>query len=326
MDKKIGECRPYFLRKGGLHPSKKHAIMRCMAKKKKPSIIPEGVGEVALFKNKKIRKVLHNNEWWFSITDILEGITGTERPRQYWTDLKKKLRDEGYTELYDFIVQLKMKSPDGKMRETDSANTETLFRIIQSVPSPRAQPFKRWLARVGYERIEEFQNPEIGMKRAVATYKVKGYSDDWITARIRTMSSRKNLTDEWQKRGVQIGKEYAILTDEISSKTFDLTTKGHKQLKKLSSRHNLRDNMTDMELVLTMLGETSTAQFAKKLNAQGFFQNKQTATRGGKIAGAARRNVERQLGEKVVSSKNYLPEKKTPQLKQPRGRKPKKSL
>lgn len=270
-------------------------------------LIGEGESQLALFKGKAIRQVFHDDEWFFSIVDTISAITETDRARQYWSDLKTQLAEkEGYSELYEEIVQLKMPSSDGKMYKTDCVNTETLFRIIQSVPSPKAEPFKKWLAKIAYERIQEFQNPEIAIKRALLIYKVKGYNDEWINARVQTIVSRKELTREWQQRGIIEGIEYAMLTDTISKGTFGLKIKDHKELKGLVKSHNLRDHMTPLELALTMLGETTTAELARNTDAHGFRDNEKAADTGGKIAGETRKNIEKQLGKKVVTSKNFL--------------------
>jgi hypothetical protein len=268
-------------------------------------IIPEGASQIALFKDKEIRQVFHDNEWWFSVIDVIEALTGTERPRKYWADLKSKITSEDGGQLSDKIGQLKLEAADGKMYTSDVATPETLFRIIQSIPSPKAEPFKRWLAKVGYERIKEYQNPEIAIKRAMLNYRIKGYSDEWIDARVRTIISRKELTQEWQDRGVE-GKKYGVLTDTISEETFGVKTREHKDVKSLTPTHNLRDHMTDFELILTMLGEKSTTAIAKKHDAQGFKQNLSAARAGGSIAGSARKDLEEKLGESVVSKQNYL--------------------
>lgn len=278
-------------------------------------LIGEGESQLALFKGKSIRQIFHDDEWFFSIVDTIAAITETDRPRQYWSDLKKHLAEtEGFIELYDEIVQLKMLAADGKMRETDVVNTETLFRVIQSVPSPKAEPFKKWLAKIAYERIQEYQNPEIAIKRALLIYKVKGYTDEWINARVQTIVSRKELTREWQQRGVSEGLEYAMLTDTISKGTFGIKTKDHKELKGLVKSHNLRDHMTPLELALTMLGETTTAELARSSDAQGFRDNERAADKGGKIAGETRKNIEKQLGKKVVTSSNFLSNEKQGKL------------
>ena len=262
---------------------------------------------LAVFKGKKIRRILHQKEWWFSIVDVVEALTDSSIPRRYWTDLKRKLtEEEGYFQLYEKIVQLKLESSDGKKYETDCATAETLFRIIQSVPSPKAEPFKRWLARVGYERVQEIENPELASKRARALYAAKGYPDAWIEKRLRSIAIREELTDEWQKRGVQEQREYEILTAEIAKAAFDVTPSQHKKLKGLKSQ-NLRDHMTDLELIFSMLGEASTTEIARNRDARGFSENKHAAKAGGKIAGDARGQLEKQTGKRVVSRKNYLP-------------------
>ena len=268
-------------------------------------------GEMGIneFKGKPIRKVFEEGEWFFSISDVVGAIVETDRPSKYWSDLKRKLTKEGSGQLSENIGQLKMTGPGGKEYPTDAANAETMFRIIQSIESPRAELFKRWLAKVAFERIQEFQNPELGIQRAILDYQIQGHSDDWIKARIRTVLSRKELTSEWASRGVAEGKEYAVLTNVISQETFNIAIKTHKEVKSLAKGHNLRDHMTDMELVLTMLGETSTAELARARDSQGFSENKETAHAGGKIAGDARENFERQLGRPVVSSSNFLPER-----------------
>ena len=261
--------------------------------------------KIAVFKGKQVRKTIHNNEWWFSITDVVEALTGTERPRKYWNDLKKKLIKEGYAEVSEKIGQLKLTAPDGKWRETDCANTETLFRIIQTVPSPKAEPFKRWLARVGYERIQEIEDPELAMKRMRAIYKAKGYSDDWIEKRVRGIAIREELTDEWNKRGMKNQNEYAILTAEISKAAFGMTPSEYRKHKGLE-RENLLDHMNDLELIFSMLGEASTTKIARARDAQGFEPNKRSAIDGGSVAGNARKELEHKSGEKVISRENYL--------------------
>ena len=214
---------------------------------------------VAVFEGKHIRKIMHLDEWWFSIIDIIEVLTGNDRPRKYWNDLKKKLTLEGYVEVSEKIGQLKMMAPDGKMRLTDCASTETMFRIIQSTPSPKVEPFKQWLARVGYERLEEIENPELSMERMQALYEKKGYPKEWIDKRMRGIAVRQDLTDEWKSRGAKTSLEYAILTNEIMQGAFDLKVDEYKQVKGLA-RENLRDHMTDIELILTMLGEATTTK------------------------------------------------------------------
>lgn len=261
--------------------------------------------KIALFKGKEVRKIIHNDEWWFSIIDIVGVLSESDRPRKYWSDLKKKLEKEGYIEVSDKIGQLKMESPDGKLRETDAANTETIFRIIQAIPSPKAEPFKRWLAKVGYERVQEIENPELATKRTRALYKAKGYSDEWIEKRMRGIAIREELTDEWDKRGVKTDKEYSILTAEISKATFGMTPSEYKELKGLK-RQNLRDHMNDLELIFSMLGEASTTEITRNIDVQGFDQSKIAAQKGGQIAGDARKKLEIESGKKVSTKDNYL--------------------
>ena len=261
--------------------------------------------KIAIFRKKEIRRTIYNNEWWFSVIDIIEALTDSNRPRKYWSDLKRKLIDEGYNEVSDNIGQLKILASDGKKRETDCANTETIFRIIQSIPSPKAEPFKRWLARVGYERVQEIEDPELATKRTRALYKAKGYSEDWIEKRMRGIAIRETLTNEWQKRGVKEQIEYAILTAEISKATFGMTPSEYKKFKSLK-RENLRDHMDDLELIFNMLGEASTTEIAKNKNTQGFDENKQAAQSGGSVAGTAREDLEKKSGKKVSSKNNYL--------------------
>lgn len=260
---------------------------------------------IALFKGKGVRRVIFKKEWWFSIVDVIEILTGTERPRKYWGDLKKKLITEGYAEVSEKIGQLKLMANDGKYYETDCADTETMFRIIQSIPSLNAEPFKRWLAKVGYERIQEIENPELATKRTRALYKLKGYSEDWIEKRMRGIAIREELTEEWKKRGVQEDIEFAILTAEISKATFGMTPSQYKKFKGLK-REDLRDHMDDLELIFSMLGEASTTKIARSKNTKGFIENKIAAQKGGKIAGDARQKLELESGSKVVSKDNYL--------------------
>ena len=263
--------------------------------------------KMAIFKGKQVRRIIHNNEWWFSIIDVIEVLTGTERSRKYWSDLKQKLVKEGYVEVSEKIGQLKLQSPDGKMRETDCANTEGIFRLIQSIPSPKAEPFKRWLAKVGYERIQEIENPELATQRTRVLYKLKGYSDDWIEKRMRGIAIREELTDEWKKRGAQERKDYEILTGEISKAAFGVTPGEYKKLKGLK-RENLRDHMDDFELIFTMLGERSTTEIHRTENSKGVKKLKNDAKEGGTIAGDARKALERKLKRPVTSGRNYLKE------------------
>ena len=262
-------------------------------------------GSIQLFENQKIRTAwdAEKEEWYFSIIDVISVLTDTANPRRYWSDLKRKLKIEGAVEVYEKIVQLKLLSPDGKKRLTDVANTEQLLRIIQSIPSPKAEPFKAWLAMVGKERIEETIDPEQAIDRALDTYLKKGYSEEWIHQRLLAIRIRNELTDEWKKRGVQKGKEYAILTDEISRAWSGMTTGQYKRMKGLT-KENLRDNMTDLELVLTMLAEASTTDISKTAKPQTFEENKQVAKRGGKVAGIARQALEAETGKLVITEKN----------------------
>lgn len=262
-------------------------------------------GSIQLFEDQKIRTAwdAEKEEWYFSIIDVISVLTGTANPRRYWSDLKRKLKAEGANELYEKIVQLKMLSSDGKRYKTDVANTEQLLRIIQSIPSPKAEPFKAWLAMMGKERIEETIDPEQAIDRALDTYLKKGYSEEWIHQRLLAIRIRNELTDEWKKRGVQKGKEYAILTDEISRAWSGMTTGQYKRLKGLT-KENLRDNMTDLELVLTMLAEASTTDISKTAKPQTFEENKQVAKRGGKVAGIARQALEAETGKPVITEKN----------------------
>lgn len=260
--------------------------------------------KIALFQDKKIRKTMFNDEWWFSISDVCFVLTESLDARAYWRKLKQRLIEEG-SEVVTNCHGLKLEATDGKKYETDCSNTEGIFRIIQSIPSPKAEPFKRWLAKVGYERIQEIEDPELATKRAKAIYKAKGYPDNWIEKRIRGIAIREELTDEWQKRGIKQAKEFAILTSEISKATFGMTPSEYKKYKELK-RENLRDHMTDLELIFSMLGEASTTEIARSKDAQGFPQNEKAAKKGGKIAGDARKNLEIETGKKVSTRKNYL--------------------
>ena len=259
---------------------------------------------MVVFQEKSIRRILHNNEWWFSIADVCSVLTESADSGAYWRKLKQRLREEG-SEVVTFCHGLKLPAPDGKQRETDCANTEGVFRIIQSIPSPKAEPFKRWLAKVGYERVQEIEDPELATKRTKALYRAKGYSDDWIEKRMRGITIRAELTDEWKKRQVGRDREYAILTAEISKATFGLTPSEYKELKGLE-RENLRDHMNDLELIFSMLGEAATTEITKTKDAQGFDENRTAARKGGKIAGHARENLEKETKRMVVSKENYL--------------------
>jgi len=260
--------------------------------------------KLAVFEGKRIRKSIHDNEWWFSIIDVIEVLVGSDRPRKYWNDLKSKLISEGYFEVSEKIGQLKMVAPDGKMRLTDCANTETMFRIIQSIPSPRVEPFKRWLAKVGKERIDEIGDPQLAMERMKELYEKKGYPKDWIDKRTRGIAVRQDLTDEWKNRGANSNKEYAILTNEIMQGTFELKVDDYKKFKGLE-RENLRDHMNDIELILTMLAEATTTKLTRDRDSKGFTPLKKDARDGGAVAGRTRKDIEKRSGKKVVSNENF---------------------
>ncbi len=257
---------------------------------------------IKLFEQKQIRSLWdeENEKWYFSIVDVIEVLTESERPRKYWSDLKSKLKKEG-SELSEKIGQLKLKANDGKFYITDVADTEQLFRLIQSVPSPKAEPFKMWLAKTGSERMDEIEDPEIGIDRLMETYLKKGYSKEWINQRLKSIEVRKDLTDEWDERGVKKGKEYAILTDEITRAWSGFTVKKYKNLKGLK-KENLRDNMTNLELVLNMLAEATTTELSKEKKPKNFYENRKIAKQGGTIAGNTRREIEAKTGKKVVTN------------------------
>lgn len=259
---------------------------------------------IKLFESKKIRSSWDNEQekWYFSIVDIIEILTDSPRPRKYWSALKTKLKNEG-SELSQNMGQLKMMAEDGKMRETDVADTEQLFRLIQSIPSPKAEPFKQWLAKIGYERIEESQDPEKSIDRAMENYLKLGYSASWINQRLKSIEVRKELTDEWENRGVKKGQEFASLTDIITQAWSGNTVKEYKDLKGLK-KENLRDNMTNLELVLNMLAEATTTEISKENNPVTFADNKKIAKKGGEIAGNTRKQIEEQTGKKIVSAQN----------------------
>lgn len=260
--------------------------------------------KIALFKGKKIRKTIYKNEWWFSVVDICEALTDSTDAGAYWRKLKQRLKEEK-SEVVTFCHGLKLAAADGKKYETDCANTEGIFRIIQSIPSPKAEPFKRWLAKVGYERVQEIENPELATKRTRTLYKLKGYSDDWIEKRMRGIAIREELTDEWQKRGAKEQKDYEILTAEISKATFGMTPKDYKKFKRLK-RENLRDHMDDFELIFTMLGERSTTEIHRNEDSKGMIKLKEDAEIGGKIAGNAKKELEKKLGRSITTKENYL--------------------
>ena len=260
---------------------------------------------ITAFEDKKIRKVWDDKseKWWFSLVDIVGVLSGSDRPRKYWDDLKRKLHDEG-SQLSEKIGQLKMEAADGKYYLTDTADTETLFRLIQSIPSPKAEPFKLWLARVGYERVEETNDPELAINRALRTYLKKGYSLSWINQRLKSIEIRKDLTDEWDKRGVKKGLEYAILTDDITFAWAGITTKQYKEFKELK-KENLRDNMTNLELVLNMLAEASTTEISKKEEPKNLDESRKVAKKGGGVAGVARKKLEEETGRSVISKNKH---------------------
>ena len=265
--------------------------------------------KIALFKGRKVRKTLYENEWWFSIIDVISVLTDSTQPSKYWTAMKARVQDESEFQLSTICRQLKLLAEDGKMRQTDCADIEGMFRIIQSIPSPKAEPFKRWLAKVGFERVQEIENPELATKRTRILYKLKGYPDSWIEKRMRGIAIREELTDEWQKRGAQEDRDYEILTAEISKAAFGITPSEYKKVKGLQ-RENLRDHMDDFELIFTMLGERSTTEIHRTENSSGVPKLKSDARRGGKIAGGARKELEKEIKRSVVSEKNYLPHKK----------------
>jgi hypothetical protein len=264
---------------------------------------------IDVFKGREVRRTLNNDEWWFSVVDVCGVLTDSADAGAYWRKLKQRLKKEG-SEVVTNCHGLKLEAADGKRYLTDCANTETMFRIIQTIPSPKAEPFKRWLAKVGYERVQEIEDPELGTARTRELYRAKGYSEAWIEKRMRGIAVRAELTEEWKNREVGDSREYAILTAEISKATFGLTPSEYKELKQLE-RENLRDHMTDLELIFSMLGEASTTEITRSQDAQGFDENRTAAGKGGKIAGEAREKLELESGRKVVSADNYLdaPEK-----------------
>ncbi len=261
--------------------------------------------KIALFKGTQIRKTLYSGEWWFSVVDVIEALTDSAKPSVYWSAMKARVNDEDEIQLSTICKQLKLEASDGKKYETDCANTEGIFRIIQSVPSPKAEPFKRWLAKVGYERVQEIENPELATKRTRMLYKLKGYGDDWIEKRLRGIAIREELTDEWKNRGAKDQKDYEILTAEISQATFGVTPGEYKKLKGLK-RENLRDHMDDFELIFNMLGERATTEIHRTENSKGVSKLKADAKAGGDIAGGARKKLEKRLGRSIVSKKNFL--------------------
>ena len=264
---------------------------------------PNPETRIALFQHKEIRRAIHNNEWWFVIADVVAALTNSVDPQGYLKDMRR--RDPELSKGWGQIATPLSIATAGGHQTLNCANTEGLFRIIQSLPSPKAEPFKRWLAKVGYERIQEIEDPELATKRTRALYKAKGYSDDWIEKRMRSIAIRDELTEEWKKRGVREQREYAILTAEISQATFGLTPSQYAEFKRLK-RENLRDHMSDLELIFSMLGEAATTEITRTRDTQGFPENKHAAHAGGTVAGNARRELEKKSGRKVVTSDNYL--------------------
>ncbi|MDR1010706.1 MAG: Bro-N domain-containing protein [Opitutaceae bacterium] len=270
------------------------------------------MSNIKLFEGQKVRSVWDEKEqkWYFSVVDVIAVLTESANPGTYWRVLKMRLPEEG-AQAVTICNRLRLTASDGKKYMTDVADSRQLLRIIQSVPSPKAEPFKLWLAQVGAERLEEIENPELATRRARELYKAKGYPDDWIEKRMRSIAIREELTGEWKNRGVAAERDYAILTAEISRATFGVTPSEYKKIKGLKTQ-NLRDHMTDLELIFSMLGEASTTEIVRTQNPSGFVENKTTARQGGKIAGDARRALEQKTGVKVVSRKNFLPARPAP--------------
>lgn len=259
---------------------------------------------IKIFEQQKVRSAWDSEaeKWYISVIDVVSVLTESANPRRYWSDLKIKLEKEG-SQLYEEIVQLKMQAPDGKMRQTDAADVEQLFRLIQSIPSPKAEPFKQWLAQLGRERLEEMDDPEMGIERLMEYYHRKGYSANWINQRLKSIEVRKELTDEWERRGVQKGQEFATLTDIITHGWSGMTTKQYKQFKGLKTE-SLRDNMTNMELILNMLAEATTTEISKERKPKSKIENRKIAAEGGKVVGSTRRDIESRTGKKIVSPIN----------------------
>lgn len=261
--------------------------------------------KIVVFQDKQIRRVWVDDDWYFSIVDIVGVLTGSPEPRKYWN--KVKTREFTDLQLSPIWRQLKLPAADGKQYRTDCATTQAMFRIIQSIPSPKAEPFKQWLAQVGYERVQEIENPELAQERMKAIYEAKGYPKDWIDKRLRGIAIRQNLTDEWKERGIREERDFAILTAEIARATFGVTPSEHRAIKRLTKMgQNLRDHMTDLELIFTMLGERVTTEISQQEKPDTFAESKQVARRGGNVAGVARRETERELGHSVVSGQNFL--------------------
>jgi len=267
----------------------------------------EQQNKLVIFESKEIRRIWHNEEWFFSVVDIVEALTESPSPRQYWGVLKGR-----EPQLLTICLQLKLISTDGKKYATDCVNTKNAFRLIQSIPSKKAEPFKMWLAQVGKERLDEIENPELAQERMKELYEKKGYPADWIDKRLRGIAIRQNLTDEWKERGISLQKDFAILTAEISQATFGMTPSEYRKYKNIpkKSKANLRDNMTDFELIFTMLGEKVTTEISKKEKPKDMPENKKVARRGGTVAGKAKKETEKELGRSVISKKNYLTPKR----------------
>ena len=275
--------------------------------------------KIAVFKGREVRRVLIEGKWWFSVVDVVSVLTDSDNPRDYWYKMKIREKDDADVQLSTICRQFKLTAPDGKKRETDCTDTEGMFRIIQSIPSPKAEPFKRWLARVGKERLDEIENPELGMRRTKALYEKKGYPKEWIEKRLRGIAVRQKLTDEWDGRGAQADLDYAILTNEIMTGAFDMDVeqyKKHKQLKK----QNLRDHMTDLELIIAMLGEATTTKITQDRDSKGMPKLQKDAKDGGAVAGRTRRDIENQTGVKVISEENFLPGQLKKQIQKNKSR------
>ena len=270
-------------------------------------------GKMIVFGAKQIRRAWVDDQWFFSVIDIVGALTDSASPPKYWDAMKRREKASSAVDLSTLCRKVALTGADGKTYKSDAVNTEAAFRIIQSIPSPKAEPFKRWLAEVGYQRVQEIENPELAQQRMRQLYQDKGYPDDWIEKRVRGIAVRDELTGEWQKRGIQDQKDFAILTAEISKATFGLTPADYKKLKGLK-RENLRDHMTDLELIFTMLGEAATTEIARNKDTQGLPENKQAAREGGSVAGNARRQLEAKSGRKIITRDNFLTDKPQPKL------------
>ena len=286
-----------------------------MANKDKNKQI-EPQNKLVIFQSKEIRRIWLEEEWYYSVVDIIAALTGSPNSRDYWYRVKKRVNEEEKAQLSTICRQLKLQSSDGKKYNTDCANSEGIFRIIQSIPSPKAEPFKRWLAKVGKERLDEIENPELAQARMKEIYEQKGYPKDWIDKRLRGIAIRQNLTDEWKERGIEEQRDYAILTAEISKATFGMTPSQYKNLKNLpkKSKANLRDHMDDLELIFTMLGERMTTEISQDEEPDTFWESKNVAKRGGRVAGNARKDAEKELGRSVISKKSFLSENEKKKL------------